>query len=470
MSNENYFSLIEIGFVAGVTKKTVKKTMDILKEDLVVWKEQVDLIYNESQGYRLDINQDFSLNEIKLMYLKNSLVYNILKEILDEKFIDITTFSIENFMSYTAVHNKFSDIKTILKGFDLELASNPSTKLIGEEKQIRYFSYLFFLHSNYSVDWPFQQVAKEDMNEVIKELEKKRDLDLSEKESLRFWLATSVIRIQKGYHISAKATTRPVFIDEDSVGLFEKKLADFFLKYVDLLPTELQNEIYFIYEVFFSFDYHDQNDVTVNSIFIKMPRYQALDYVEITSFWLDTYLGYFKQELNISNYSILYANLLHIHYRMTFLKSGYPALLSLANEEVVSMKMSSFIGDMEDFYQELEKNTKFGYFFENQNKEILFPEYCLILRNLNETLHKKTLNIFMYSVSGKKNSNYLKDKVNRYYRGPIHFVKKLTKEVDLIITDCFFEEMTWYSCEKFIWNVYPTARDLSKLELVLENL
>jgi hypothetical protein len=114
--------------------------------------------------------------------------------------VNITKFSIENFVSESSIRDRLVKLETALATFHLSIQKKDKViYLNGDEKRIRYVMVLFFWRIYNGLDWPFQGIVQGKTKSIISTLAEVTGYKITKvnNELLSYILAVNVIRNQK---------------------------------------------------------------------------------------------------------------------------------------------------------------------------------------------------------------------------------------------------------------------------------
>lgn len=136
ISQQTPLSLKELEKKIQVSLPTLQKELGALQLELQAYHEAAKIQKETSDRYRLFLPNDFSKKGFLNHYLQQSLNYQLLIAIIQSKSMSIPKLMIDFQISEASLFRRFKALNQLLEEFDLQIKNK---KLIGEEKQIRYF-------------------------------------------------------------------------------------------------------------------------------------------------------------------------------------------------------------------------------------------------------------------------------------------------------------------------------------------
>lgn len=91
-----------------------------------------------------EIKAKFSLHQILIHYLNESLQYQAMVDIFHSESIQLREFSESHFVSYNTLYKKLYRLNEVLAQFDLKFETNKKASVSGNELQLRFFTQSFF--------------------------------------------------------------------------------------------------------------------------------------------------------------------------------------------------------------------------------------------------------------------------------------------------------------------------------------
>ncbi|MGX7418186.1 helix-turn-helix domain-containing protein [Carnobacterium gallinarum] len=459
----------------GCTDKTLFKAMDLLEQDLKRWNAEIKLIRIGKFEFKLEKENYFSLDIIKLEYLKESYIFKAFDEIFQHKFGDITTFSNNNYISYSVVYSRFNELKPFLEKFDLDFKANSRYQLEGSEKQIRYFYILFYWSSYLGMEeWPFTEVKKEELVMFVEEIEKmrRRPLGIAEKEVVYFWLAVIFTRIKLGCFIEEFVSEKAIIEEIAGIGDLKKQALDM-LKFSTDMPPDfsqqiIENELTFLILVLYSCEYYQEDSLLVEELVSLGKKNTSLIY-QSADYWIQTLTKVFSIKLTVSEYEVAYANLVHLHTRVSVFKGGNYLFFD-ENQFQKDWYLEEEFSDMvERFYNELLKEPKFIEIFSHK-EELLSNYVSLIHQFFDETKLFKPVKVHIISIYGGIATKHYGDLIQQSSYEQLIIENQLKPDLDLVISDRMYPGLKELTIPILIWDTVPKKEDIHAAKLQVRKI
>lgn len=454
----------------GYNNKTIVKMIQTLQMELEPWKDQLKLIVNPDKTLYLEMDSSFSLETIKLFYLKQSYIFKACCAIFNEEFVDIATFSSANYISYSTLYGRLNEIKPLLKSYQIEFKSNNIATFEGEEKQIRYFFYHFYWGTYWGTEWPFKGVYKEQFDSTINLIEKigKKTLYISERESLAFWLGIIATRINLG-HITENVELYDSIVENSlAYASFDAQMKG---EFSELFPTlneeQLTNEIKFLYSIFYSNNYFEIDSPLISETLIFSQNKKG-EIFDATNHWLRVCMDVFNLSLTAAEYGAIYANLVHVHAEISFFKGNISGFFDEPLETHFDELEDVYDSLMDYFYEKLTINKKYKRIL--GEKERLLPKYKLIARKfIKVDIEKNPVRIHLISIYGNKGTSYLENLVRQISGHNIEFSETM-ESVDLIVSDRIYADIADQEIPTIIWGERPDKNELNTVNSTIKKI
>lgn len=140
----------------------------VLKDDLNYFKEYFKELSIETSymGVRLSFDHNRGLRFLYQFFLKHSLSFRLLENIFVYKNKTAKELADQLFVSISTVYRLIDQINEALQAFDFQIESKPF-RLVGSEKKIRYFFYLYYSEKHSPMDWPFETIDEEAIDSLL---------------------------------------------------------------------------------------------------------------------------------------------------------------------------------------------------------------------------------------------------------------------------------------------------------------
>ncbi|EOL41813.1 hypothetical protein RV11_GL001412 [Enterococcus phoeniculicola] len=196
-----FLSVKELSMELQIDRRTVYKYYNALTKIPYLNQEKKGeiLVQKHNLGYTFKgTKADYKL--IKQQLIQSNPFYEMLVTLFFYNEVNITKFSIENFVSESSIRDRLVKLETALATFHLSIQKKDKViYLNGDEKRIRYVMVLFFWRIYNGLDWPFQGIVQGKTKSIISTLAEVTDYKITKvnNELLSYILAVNVIRNQK---------------------------------------------------------------------------------------------------------------------------------------------------------------------------------------------------------------------------------------------------------------------------------
>lgn len=472
-SENRFFSMKELEQKLGYNNKTIMKMVQTLKLEEVAWQEDMSLIVDSDRKVFLQKKSRFSLETVKLYYLKESYMFKICDAIFNEEFIDIMTFSNTNFISYSTSYARLNEIKPLLQHYSLKFKPNNMSSFEGEEKQIRYFFFHFYWSTYWGTEWPFKKIEKQAFDMIIyliKKIRKTTTLYISEEEEICFWLGVIATRVKLGYSIESVDLYDCIIKDNAVFDDFKDRLSEEFRSIFPMLTeNELVNELKFFYVVLYSNDYFEIDDSQISETLVFSQNRNG-EIFEATNYCLKTCIDVFNLSLSAAEYGVIYANLIHLHAEVYFFEGD---ISNFFNDFLETDGLESGAEDivdvlLNDFCEELVKKNEYEHIFKNK-KRLIASYKRIICEHIPIFGHEKFVKIHLISMHGSKYLPHLKNLIRYSNNEEIEFSTDY-KDADLIISDRLYERISDIKTPLVIWGEKPTDNELTEVNQIIKKV
>jgi hypothetical protein len=409
-----------------VTEFLLNKMIEEINLDF----EKYDLVNNfkleaSNLVVKLLKNKKCPSNQLEICLVKDSLTFSLIAALFFEEFISINHYAENNFLSYSTVYNKLSDIRAFISKFGFTVTKK--NKIKGNESNIRlFFSYIFFKVCDQSL-LVYSNNTKNKSLDLLKILENHREKPFkeSEKISLSHYLNVMFVRLMQHN-----------YINNDNFYVHSQ--------YLENNPT-----------VLFLLEEQEKIDCDI-------PKNKQLSEV-------DELLGYAiaKEFLTIDNYldNTINQNFKVYSYNfMSEVKNEFPDLTLFIDKNATRIDLIHF--NVLNFILPFDTELK-----SPGTKAVTngFPDYLLILINGQITKHVDVpIYLYIDFSFGKKYTNLIMDIIKKFTGFQIVFQDFINEETNLILSDIYFENYT--EIYQIIWESAPNAKDWEEFVMGLEKL
>ena len=437
-----------------VTEFLLNKMVEEINLDFEKYNLDINFKLDASSlGLKLKKNKKCLSNQLEICLVKDSLTFSLIVALFFEEFISINHYAENNFLSYSTVYNKLSDIRAFISKFGFTITKK--NKIRGDESNIRlFFSYIFSKVCNQSL-LIYSEEAKNNSLNLLQSLEKHREKPFKESEKIRLYHYLNVMfaRLsQHNYINNDNFYVRWQYLENNPTVLFLLEEQE---KNNSGIPKNKQlNEVdellaYAVAKEFLIVD--DYLDNVINQNF-KVYSYNFMS--EVKNKFPDLVLFI---EGNATRIDLIHFNVLNFILPLeTELKSP--------DTKAVTNGFPDYIEFSKNYINEQKNISEFW-----GNHRYFFYKYLLILINGQITKHVD-IPIYLYVdfSFGKKYSNLIIDIIKKFTGFQIEFQDYVNKQTNLILSDIYFENFP--DIYQIIWETSPNAKDWEKFVMELEKL
>lgn len=435
-----------------VTEFLLNRMVEEIKLDF----EKYDLDSNfklesSSLGIKLIKNKKCPSNQLEICLVQESLTFSLIVALFFEEFISITHYAENNFLSYSTVYNKLSDIRTFFNKFDFTVTKKNELK--GNESSIRlFFSYIFSKVCNQSLLIYSEDVNNKSLN-LLNALEKYRENPFKESEKIRLshYLNVMLVRLSQRHYINNdNLYTHSQFLEDNLTVLFLLEEQE---KINCVIPKNKQlNEVdellgYAVAKEILIVD--DYLDNTTNQNY-KVYSYNFMS--EVKNEFPDLALYIDSNTLRIDL----------VHFNVFNFILPLETELKKTDTKAVTNGFPDYIEFSENYINEQKNNPKIW----NKHR-YFFYKYLLILINGQITKYID-IPIYLYVdfSFGKKYTNLIMDIIKKFTNFQIVFQEYVDKQTNIILSDIYFE--SYPDINQIVWETSPNAKDWEKFVMELE--
>ena len=184
----------------SVSAPTLQKEMQNLDQSLRAFHADAAISYGENDRIYLTLPVDFDLRAFLYQYLSEAVDFQILVYLFFHREESTTKMMRELMLSEASLFRHFKTINTLLAEFDIQLKNK---KLIGDERQIRFFFFHFFVQS-YPASKLKSHFSRASTDNLIRVIESQLAIKLSKGQEAKLSLWLGVMEARFDYRGSQK--------------------------------------------------------------------------------------------------------------------------------------------------------------------------------------------------------------------------------------------------------------------------
>jgi hypothetical protein len=442
----------------NASRPTIMRDLEEIKEKFDEWQvTEATVITRKTTAY-LVAKAKFSLHQILLHYLNESLQYQAMIEIFHSESIHLRQFSETHFVSYNTLYKKLYGLNEVLAQFDLRFVTNKKASISGNEQHLRFFYSEFFWYAYSGTTWPFLTVSQRVVNFLIKPIEyiRGRKLSLVEKEKLSYDLAIILTRIKQGHLVSPTILKHEILQDSWHF----KYLLNFLhpacsLFFRNLTCEQMKAEIAYAYIFVFAQEYHLTDNKNISDMLFYCQTHE-LKTAEVTNQWFRLFYQEFPVKISAKNYGLLYANLIHKHIKaLTFQGAGTLSGIDISASVFLSPEMDQRV---EFIVNQLTNKNKIL----RKNQAFLLDNYRFLISQYIEQ-ERKPISICILSVFGEEGLEMIKRRAFQGIDMDVTVTGTITPQTDLVIMDREYEQVSFDQEKILYWENIPSKKSIFRV-------
>lgn len=406
-------------------RRTLLKTIAILQKDISLnnWHDMITIEVID-KNLSATIGPLFSMETFYSYYMSKSFGVNLTLRLFTHSSDSIEELADYLYVSKATFYRRLTPLKQVLADFDLSLDfTNSRNKLIGSEKQIRYFFFTFFWEVFRA--FPYKKSAFSNAKKTkLSTFLSSYDLPISFMLLIELQLEIALNRINQGYMMDTFPNYElpELYFSYDDFNDFFSSLFPKELKQSPVIKTEL-SALYFSITTATLYAQKSNRSLSLS------PKYWASSVVPIVHEWISYFIDFFKITMIQDEYFYLIVNLYVLHLKQKILVGGSLSL-GFSSLENISYEDNRYIY--------IQANRFFD--FINQKEPELSVDiyhrftYTLLLRRIiSKSL--PSLNILVCSKVGIEEQHWLEERIANINMVPVKFHDIWSPELDLVVSD-----------------------------------
>lgn len=435
LEKNRWCTLKELQTTLKVTGKSILHYIKELTELFEVYDERIILLNEANKRFCLKKEEDFPAYEVYLHFYKGSYNYQLIDFMYHYPQKTLKDFAESQFTSISTVFRYAKLLDSFFRRYQIEFQPY-RLHLNAKEKNIRCFYYYFYWNSTRENEesWPFYSELYK-VKRYIESFENhyKIKLEPLQKRIFSYWLAITLER-SRFTNISI-ATDIKAVIDLDP---YFQRLE----KWHDESDMSLsENELYFLYQIVYSFGIIDGNSCYENSYAMAHKQQITCSYQAVEN--LATALEKkFHFRLTMTDQELLF-NFIAFHERSRLFYGNTDLFFNRSYREEVQVETPKKYHLMESLHETLRQKADKPLASMLENWEQLFLSYYFVLDyyDLFASCYKP-LKILIQDDLHHTHRLWLMNKINAYFGHSYTFAfydyKTKTSEVDLVVSNYYF--------------------------------
>ena len=419
--NGSEVSYKKLAKTLSISAPTLQKELQNLHQNLAAFHEDAALIYSENDQVQLVLPLDFSLKQFFYAYLSEAIDFQILSYLFFHRDESTTKMMLEMMLSEASLFRRFKAINQLLKEFDIQLKNK---KLIGDEKQIRFFYYQFFSQS-YPNEELIARLNAPAINNLIRVIEKQLQTTFSQAERWKVGLWLGIMEARFDYRGSQQhEASYPLLKSLENEAMFQllRNILGRYLSRFAVSWSDYETVYFYLFLLAEGLIRPSLDDSLQKSLFFQEidalngELLQAIGDSERKTTETSTELRVFLTSVTIQA--------LYIHGGIIAFAEFQPQ--SVANESLIEVAQQAI--------EQLEKNVNQS--FSLEKKQHLTNE-LLLIRQWNQVKQEKAFTVGILLTQSRLRSGFLRRFLIKELAGypNIHFDETKEKDYDLLIVD-----------------------------------
>ena len=460
-SHDGFHAVMDLGAKLGVTKTTLRKSLNELAEDLPNCDVRVQLVYEESSHRHVKlINSKSNLNHrLTSYYLQQEYSFKAFLDIFNNPDHDFKQFYEGEFVSLSTAYRETGKMKRILKKFDLKLDYTQAFPIKGTERQLRYFYACFFWSAYDENYWCFNEPRLRIEN-LISHLEKNKYLFVPpiEREFFIMWTAIVIERLRTGNsginHNAKKISLGPTETEELEAAL-AFVIHEWQLEAPKRLELELELKNLIVVRNLFTTEISDGFLETLENSQLNQVVSQIVAKIEEA----------LTIKLTQGQREFMYTHLLVLHSKKYFFV-GEPSDFYIREKkselEQVRYEIKTFV------YEKIRAlDTSLAYRNLVEDSETLASAYFeVLLKMLRMEPANLKLKVGIFTIEEERGVWRNQRYAELAWFDPIEFVTDFSAPRDVNLSDRYFKHISEMSAELFVISSQPTEAELGELGLI----
>lgn len=454
----------ELKKILHVTDRSILNYMEELNELFEQYDGKIVLINENNKRFLIQKEEDFPIYTIYLHFYKTSYNYQLIQFMYAHPDKTLKDFAEKQFTSISTVLRYAKLLKPYFKRYQIDFHPY-RLELNADEKKIRSFFYYFFWNATRekSDSWPFQTKLSQ-IERTIYSFESIFAIALEplQKRIFSYWLAITLER----------SPATEIVMDSSSKQVIEDDPNFFHLKqWYDNSSLKLnQNELYFLYQIIYTFGVIDGNPHYENSYATAHERNQTCPYRVVQSL-REVLKNLFKFDLAIHDQELMF-NFIAFHERSSFFFGNTDLFFNRSYKEDVRKESPKKYEILEMFHRCLIDTVDQEGACLLDNWEQLFLNYYFVLDYYDLfSFYSDPVKILVHDDLHHTHRLWLMNKINGLFGHHFTFAfydyQTKVEDVDLVVSNYYFDTG---KVPLILMKNIPTERNWSQLGEMLYQL
>lgn len=469
-------SIEQISLKLSLSERTIKRTIIDIQSDIELfgYKDKISLdlyIGNNNKLYcSLHHHLTFSIHYMLREYLKNSIFFLIIKDLLFDSSFSIKKAIDKYFVTNSTLRRYLKKIDKELHVFNLSLSMKKELAIIGDEATIRLFYSSLFFEIYGGESWSFSFISQKELDDLLHLFPSSiyDPNEYSKRNYFQLFLAISILRIRKKKQIENRILFFTYQNEEEH---------QHFLKELDFIKTlcpvisvaQLKIELAFMHSLVLSYGPYS-NSKSISHFFIQNPELSKSNFFANVLLWVNDIEKYLYEPLSLEEQNdLIYATCLLFYRLKLFKQFDLSADKNWIEESTLGTAFKFQIDLLRGILLDITKSTTLLKINEHHLKfhyiETLFS--CVDVTKFMPPVH-----LAIFSTLGQTMKKYLLNYGDLFNKFNLTIVDDVTTVVDVVISDRpLSKENFSYSVSEqtnyVLWQEFPTKKNYDDLKELL---
>lgn len=464
LESNTWCSTKELAEVMGVTEKSILNYLDEFEQLFKETNQKIQLFNDRNKNVQILKEEDFPIYPIYLKFYRASYNYKLIDFMFQNPHLRLTDYADSQFTSISTVSRYAKLLKQYFSRYRLDFLPY-RLDLKGSEVNIRSFYYYFYWNSTREItnSWPFKADLKK-IKAYITNFEEVYGIELEplQWKTFAYWMA---ITLERSSHapVQIELAKKKVVDNDPSFALMRK------WHLIGKLPLK-ESELYFLYQVIYSFGIIDGNSNYENSYTLAHQKSQTASYQAVVNL-AKVVKEYFNFQLATTDLELVF-NFIAFHERSAFFFGNTDVFFNRSYITELEAERPRECQIMNNFHQELLKNASESVEKLLSNWQQLFLNYYFVLDYYGLFVKQAVpIKILVKDDVHHTHRLWLMNKIRAYFGHSFTFeffdYKTPVSQVDLVISNFY---VNTGDTPLILMKVLPTERNWRQLGGMLYQL
>ena len=465
-------SLDEIAKHIKTVKKTANTLLVLIKSELKDFDFEVRMdsnkkYYLKNKHDALKTSDYVNLDVFVLACGKRSIVFSMVEELYHKGYINVAKFCTDKYISSATFSRAKKQLTHTLNKSNLKLATHLKGGIIGEEYYIRVFYFQFFNTFYNSIEWPFEENQKIEMERFYQKkfVTITNELNFIQKSKLYYLISIIKKRLLQN---SALLGNTYSFNEFENYNKMYEIYSDYLKEHGIWSRKYVVNETnFFMYMIYSERIFSISEESLGNFILFS---HDNNEYLKINQIWIEEFKSSFKQKISLKEELQIYQDLYILNQRYDLSLNKMSVFFKYENNLNSIVLNKKIYQQTKEFYFKLLENKKFSDFIKNceldiQENVVIEKYYHYIYTYLFNKKEIDPIKIFMSNTFDVLSGEFIKKKLLLLFGGNIEIQNQLNGKTNLIITNSSMEQN---DSEELLISSHKDTVSLNKIIYIIQ--